>query len=155
MIRAHAAAIAFAALSAMAVTDATAQQVPANPRPRDSTANLPSDSGSQTVQPGGAVTGAGHPQGTGIQPDVGQPGGLERRARAQERQNQQRRATAAGAGAGAMGATAAGASAGMGARTGGGADMGGTGSTAGTGATGGDAMGGGNTRMRARRGSRG
>lgn len=51
-------------------------------RPADSTANLPSDSGSHTTLPSGAVTGAGLPEGTGKQPDVGKPGGLEPRARA-------------------------------------------------------------------------
>ncbi len=54
-------------------------------RPADSTANLPSDSGSQTTLPTGAVIGAGQPQGTGVQPDIGAPGGLERRARREER----------------------------------------------------------------------
>lgn len=55
------------------------------PRPADATANLPSDTGSQTTLPSGAVTGAGQPQGRTVQPDVGAPGGLERRARAEER----------------------------------------------------------------------
>jgi hypothetical protein len=55
-------------------------------RPRDSTANLPSDTGSQTTLPSGAVTGAGQPQGKGKQADVGSPGGLEPRARQQMRE---------------------------------------------------------------------
>lgn len=59
--------------------------IPAEARPRDATANLPSDTGSQTALPTGAVTGAGQPQGTTMQADVGAPGGLERRARTQER----------------------------------------------------------------------
>jgi hypothetical protein len=54
-------------------------------RPADSTAVLPSDSGSQTTLPSGAVTGAGQPQGLARQPDVGNPGGLETRARAEAR----------------------------------------------------------------------
>jgi hypothetical protein len=68
-------------VSAQQRTDSTAAaRDPA--RPADSTANLPSDSGSHTTLPSGAVTGAGLPEGTGKQPDVGQPGGLEPRARA-------------------------------------------------------------------------
>jgi hypothetical protein len=55
-------------------------------RPQDSTANLPSDSGSHTTLPSGAVTGAGLPEGAGKQPDIGEPGGLEPRARALARQ---------------------------------------------------------------------
>jgi hypothetical protein len=55
-------------------------------RPEDSTANLPSDSGSHTTLPSGAVTGAGLPEGTGKQLDIGAPGGLEPRARALARQ---------------------------------------------------------------------
>ena len=54
-------------------------------RPANAASNLPSDTGAQTTQPSGAVTGAGQPQGTGRQPDVGAPGGLERRARQAER----------------------------------------------------------------------
>lgn len=54
-------------------------------RPKNPAANLPSDTGSQATMPSGAVTGAGQPQGKGVQPDVGAPGGLERRARARER----------------------------------------------------------------------
>jgi hypothetical protein len=54
-------------------------------RPADSTAVLPSDSGSQTTLPTGAVTGAGQPQGLAVQPDVGNPGGLETRARTEAR----------------------------------------------------------------------
>lgn len=54
-------------------------------RPRNPTKNLPSDSGSQTTTPSGAVTGAGHAHGTIRQPDVGAPGGLEPRARAADR----------------------------------------------------------------------
>jgi hypothetical protein len=55
------------------------------PRPSNPTKNLPSDSGSQTTTPSGAVTGAGHAHGTMRQPDVGAPGGLEPRARAADR----------------------------------------------------------------------
>jgi hypothetical protein len=56
-------------------------------RPADPTANLPSDSGSHTTLPSGAVTGAGLPEGTGKQPDIGEPGGLEPRARALARED--------------------------------------------------------------------
>ena len=69
------------------------------PRPRDSTLNLPSDSGSQTTLPSGAVTGAGQPQGTTRQPDVGAPGGLERRARTDAREEAAAQAPAAATGA--------------------------------------------------------
>ncbi|HYC46570.1 MAG TPA: hypothetical protein VED01_13945 [Burkholderiales bacterium] len=76
--------IASAASAQQAADKAQAQKSdPA--RPRDSTANLPSDSGAQTTTPRGAVTGAGQPQGKGVQPDVGSTGGLEPRARAKER----------------------------------------------------------------------
>jgi hypothetical protein len=51
-----------------------------DPRPDNPTRNLPSDTGSQTTQPSGAVTGAGQPQGTLPQPDSGK-GGVEERAR--------------------------------------------------------------------------
>ena len=71
-----------------------------SPRPANTTKNLPSDTGSQTTLPSGAVTGAGQPQGTGRQPDVGAPGGLERRARAADRAtttDAERRAPQAGA----------------------------------------------------------
>jgi hypothetical protein len=79
-----------------------AQQPAADPaRPRSPGANLPSDTGSQTTNPSGAVTGAGQPQGTTTQRDVGSPGGLEPRAR--------RDARAAGAGGAAGGAAGAGA----------------------------------------------
>ena len=81
-----------------------AAPVPNTPRPADATANLPSDSGSQTTLPSGAVTGAGQPQGTTVQPDVGAPGGLEPRARAEERAAA---ATAAPAATGATGTDAA------------------------------------------------
>lgn len=58
------------------------EQPAADPaRPRNPAANLPSDTGAQTTNPSGAVTGAGQPQGTTTQRDVGAPGGLERRAR--------------------------------------------------------------------------
>lgn len=63
------------------------QTASSDARPRDATANLPSDSGSQTTLPSGAVTGAGQPQGKGVQPDVGAAGGLERRARQEERRS--------------------------------------------------------------------
>lgn len=80
------AAIAAATAGALA-TFAAGAQAPANAplRPKDPTANLPSDTGSQTVIPGGAVTGAGQPQGMTKQQDVGAPGGLERRARTEAR----------------------------------------------------------------------
>lgn len=52
-----------------------------DPRPFNSVENLPSDTGSQTTLPSGAVTGAGQPQGTLPQPDDGAPGGVEQRAR--------------------------------------------------------------------------
>jgi hypothetical protein len=67
-----------------AVAPAHAQQSKpsaAAPRPANPEANLPSDTGSQTTLPSGAVTGAGQPQGTTPQPDYGRPGGLEERAR--------------------------------------------------------------------------
>jgi hypothetical protein len=67
-------------VSAQQQTDSSAALHSA--RPVDSTANLPSDSGSHTTLPSGAVTGAGLPEGSGKQPDVGKPGGLEPRARA-------------------------------------------------------------------------
>ena len=54
---------------------------PVDPRPANPAANLPSDTGSQTTLPSGAVTGAGQPQGTLPQPDDGAPGGVEQRAR--------------------------------------------------------------------------
>ena len=66
-------------------TPAQTQTSPTPARPANPTKNLPSDTGSQTTLPSGAVTGAGQPQGTGRQPDVGSPGGLERRARAADR----------------------------------------------------------------------
>ena len=66
-------------------------------RPRDPAANLPSDTGSQTTLPRGAVTGAGQPQGTQRQPDVGSPGGLEPRARREAREAERGAATGAGA----------------------------------------------------------
>ena len=68
-------------------------------RPRDPTANLPSDSGSQTTLPSGAVTGAGLPYGKGKQPDVGNPGGAEPRAREEARQEMRGTGSATGAGA--------------------------------------------------------
>lgn len=81
-----------------------AAPTPNTARPADATANLPSDSGSQTTLPSGAVTGAGQPQGTTVQRDVGAPGGLEPRARAEERAVA---ATAAPAPTGATGTDAA------------------------------------------------
>ena len=100
MSRTHSALAAFAAAAILVGTQVHAQQtgnVPGSPRPANPAANLPSDTGSQTTLPSGAVTGAGQPQGTTRQPDVGSPGGLETRARRDAR------------GAGATGATAAGA----------------------------------------------
>ena len=84
------AAAVSAALLLLACSEAPPQPevaapVPNTPRPADATANLPSDSGSQTTLPSGAVTGAGQPQGTTVQADVGATGGLEPRARAEER----------------------------------------------------------------------
>jgi hypothetical protein len=85
--------ITAAAALALAITGPTLAEQSSLPkraadtaRPADSTANLPSDSGSQTTLPSGAVTGAGHPEGVGRQPDVGAPGGLEPRARQQARE---------------------------------------------------------------------
>ena len=79
-----AAAAAFIAGTAIAQQPSAPQAqgsgVPA--RPANPTANLPSDTGSQTTLPSGAVTGAGQPPGTTRQPDRGAPGGLETRARA-------------------------------------------------------------------------
>ena len=86
--------VATCAAAALASFGTSAQQQPAGSvvtpggepaRPRNPTANLPSDSGSQTTTPAGAATGAGQPQGMTRQPDVGSPGGLERRARMRER----------------------------------------------------------------------
>ena len=54
-------------------------------RPAHTDKNLPSDTGVQVRQPAGAVTGAGQPQGTTPQKDVGATGGLEERARAKGR----------------------------------------------------------------------
>jgi hypothetical protein len=88
----RAAAAAALGLSVFIAPVATAGETPSgkaqapaadSARPRDATSNLPSDSGSQTTTPKGAVTGAGQPQGKGKQPDVGSAGGLEPRARAQ------------------------------------------------------------------------
>jgi hypothetical protein len=79
------AAAALAACSEGPPTPEVQRTAASDVRPADPTANLPSDSGSHTTLPSGAVTGAGHPQGTGVQPDVGAPGGLERRARQEER----------------------------------------------------------------------
>ena len=70
-----------AALSFGAPAVSAQQPAADSARPRNPAANLPSDTGSQTTNPSGAVTGAGQPQGTTIQRDVGSPGGLERRAR--------------------------------------------------------------------------
>jgi hypothetical protein len=67
-------------------------------RPSDPTANLPSDSGSQTTLPSGAVTGAGLPYGKGKQPDIGAPGGAEPRAREEARQEMRGTGSATGAG---------------------------------------------------------
>lgn len=83
------AVVVTAAMAALACNPVQSQQPAAKAqppaRPANPAANLPSDSGSQTTLPSGAVTGAGQPQGTGVQPDVGSPGGLERRARRAER----------------------------------------------------------------------
>lgn len=82
-----AAMLASGQVSAQQQTDSTAAVPARDPaRPMDPTANLPSDSGSHTTLPTGAVTGAGLPEGTGRQPDIGAPGGLEPRARALARQ---------------------------------------------------------------------
>src|SRR5690606_40536518 len=82
------AAVVLAAAPTQAQTPDPSQAEPgradkkaADPRPRDATRNLPSDTGAQTTQPSGAVTGAGQPQGTLPQPRAGKPGGLEERAR--------------------------------------------------------------------------
>lgn len=85
--RIHSILAALAAAAALAVAPVHAQQsdTSPDPRPRDATKNKPSDTGSQTTQPSGAVTGAGHPQGTQPQPDYGNPGGLEEQARKSER----------------------------------------------------------------------
>ena len=81
--RIHSALMALAAAVAFTVAPVHAQQSDKSPdpRPRDATKNKPSDTGAQTTQPSGAVTGAGHPQGTQPQPDEGSPGGLEEQAR--------------------------------------------------------------------------
>ena len=77
--------ICLAAATLIAGTCAHAQEAEkTDPRPRDATRNLPSDSGSPTTQPSGAVTGAGQPQGTLPQADDGAPGGVEQRARDQK-----------------------------------------------------------------------
>lgn len=55
-----------------------------DPRPKEAT-QLPSDTGAQTTQPSGAVTGAGQPQGTLPQPPEGSPGGVEEKARREAR----------------------------------------------------------------------
>jgi hypothetical protein len=90
-------------------SSATAGQTADTARPRDSTANLPSDSGAQTSLPSGAVTGAGHPHGKGKQADVGAPGGAEPRAREEARQETR--------GTGAASTTGGGGEAGSGANT--------------------------------------
>lgn len=75
---------AFATAAILAIPHGDAKQsttVPVDPRPRNSAENLPSDTGSHTTLPSGAVTGAGQPQGTLPQPDDGAPGGVEQRAR--------------------------------------------------------------------------
>jgi hypothetical protein len=79
--------VALAAAAALVIAPVHAQQSDKSPdpRPRDATKNKPSDTGAQTTQPSGAVTGAGHPQGTLPQPDYGKPGGLEEQARKGER----------------------------------------------------------------------
>ena len=107
---------ALAAAAILISVPAHAQQSGAatSPRPADPTANLPSATGSQTTLPSGAVTGAGQPQGTVKQPNVGAPGGLEERARREARTGASTKATgrtatgatgAAGATGGASGAT--------------------------------------------------
>jgi hypothetical protein len=79
--------LAAAALAACSEAPPTPEvQTGSSPvRPDNPAANLPSDSGAQTTLPSGAVTGAGQPQGTVAQPDVGSGGGLEQRARQDER----------------------------------------------------------------------
>jgi len=75
---------AFATATVLAIPQAGATPsttVPVDPRPKNSAENLPSDTGSQTTLPSGAVTGAGQPQGTLPQADDGAPGGVEQRAR--------------------------------------------------------------------------
>ena len=101
VLAASTAFIASQPLAQEAMQMAQAQGGGTSPRPTNPTANLPSDTGSQTTLPSGAVTGAGQPQGTTRQPDVGNPGGLERRAREKDRATRtgaEGRAPAAGAG---------------------------------------------------------
>ena len=91
--------IAVALALSLTAASVEAQQPSSKPdpaRPANPAANLPSDSGSQTTLPSGAVTGAGRAEGKGRQPDVGAPGGLERRARQSERSAQQPAAATAG-----------------------------------------------------------
>lgn len=84
-----------AAAALIAGTCAHAQEAEkSDPRPGDATRNLPSDTGSQTTQPSGAVTGAGQPQGTLPQADYGAPGGAEQRAREQKQQEREGNASA-------------------------------------------------------------
>lgn len=140
--RRHSVLNALAAAAILASAQVYAQQggnVPSSPRPADPTANLPSATGSQTTLPSGAVTGAGQPQGTVKQPNVGAPGGLEERARREARTGGSTKAGASTA-AGAAGSGAAGGS------TGGAAGASGAAGTS-DGATG--------TRTRAARQSRG
>lgn len=95
----HSALAALATAAIFASVQVHAQQagnVPASPRPADPTANLPSDTGSQTTLPSGAVTGAGQPQGTVKQPRAGAPGGLEQRARSEARMRDDAAAGATG-----------------------------------------------------------
>jgi hypothetical protein len=137
--RRHSVITALATAAILASAHVHAQQggnVPANPRPADPTANLPSATGSQTTLPSGAVTGAGQPQGTVKQPNAGAPGGLEERARREAR---------TGGSTGTTGSTAAGARA-TGSTAGGAAGASGTAGTS-DGATG--------TRTRAARQARG
>ncbi|HYC46552.1 MAG TPA: hypothetical protein VED01_13855 [Burkholderiales bacterium] len=95
-----AAALAFAACSESPPPSAANLPSIDPARPRDATANLPSDSGSHSALATGAVTGAGLAQGTTVQPDIGAPGGLEPRARAKQRAAEAGHGGAAGAGTG-------------------------------------------------------
>lgn len=88
MIKYRAVLAAFATAAVLGAAPVGAQQSVAAPdkaRPADPTANLPSDRGAQTTLPSGAVTGAGHPQGTTPEPNAAAPGGVVERARDQAR----------------------------------------------------------------------
>ena len=80
--------IAAAMLTALCSMPATAAQTAAEgkgavatdiSRPRDATANQPSESGAQATNPKGAVTGAGQPQ-AGGQPEQAKEGTAKKRA---------------------------------------------------------------------------